>query len=115
MAYPLVHITNSTPYIAHGTVSYLSFFCSNDNYEVAGNGGTWQATSRGVCLVTEVSAVLQTPNGNVPATPYTSSGTSYSQFVIVQTGPNSYAVTRMVAAAEDATPADHVEPTEHQK
>lgn len=114
MSYPLVQITNSTNYIASGTVHYRSAFCSNDDYNVTPNT-TWKAKSRGVCLVTEIDATVQTPNGNIVANPYTSSGTSYSLFAIIQTGPNSFEVTRRVSSLEDATPSDHVEPTEQQK
>ena len=114
MSYPLVSILDSTNYTATGTVSYLSLFCSNDDYTV-GSLATWTAGGRGVCLVTEISAVVQTPNGNIQASPYTSSGTSYSQFVIIQTSPTSFEVTRRVGAAEDTKPADYVEPIEHQK
>lgn len=114
MAYPPVHIVNSTNYDADGTVHYASFFCSNDNYHAPANKD-WTAGGRGVCLVTEISAVMNTPNGRIQASPYTSSGTSYSQFAIVQTSPTTFAVTRLVSGAEDATPGDHVEPTEQQK
>ncbi len=114
MSYPLVNIINSTNYIASGTVSYMSIFCSNDNYTVT-PGTSWTADSRGVCLVTEISAVIQTPNGNIQATPYTSSGTSYSQFAIIQTSSTSFEVTRRVSAAEDVVPEDYVEPTSQQK
>jgi hypothetical protein len=114
MAYPLVEIANSTNYICTGTVHYASIFCSNDGYTVTPNT-TWKASGRGVCLVTEISATVKTPSGNIVATPYTSSGTSYSQFAIIQTGPNSFEVTRRVSLLEDETPADYVEPTEQQK
>ena len=114
MGYPYVTITGSTNYIANGTVSYASIFCSNDNYTVTPNT-TWSASSRGVCLVTEISATVKTPNGDIVASPYTSSGTSYSQFAIIQTGPNSFEVTRRVTLSEDTIPADYVEPTEKQK
>lgn len=114
MSYPYVTIADSTNYIASGTVSYASAFCSNDDYTVTPNT-TWSASSRGVCLVTEISATVKTPNGDIVATPYTSSGTSYSQFAIIQTGSNSFEVTRRVSLSEDAAPAGHVEPTEKQK
>lgn len=114
MGYPLVTIADSTNYIASGTVSYASIFCSNDDYTVTPNT-TWSASSRGVCLVTQISATVKTPNGDIVATPYTSSGTSYSQFAIIQTGPNSFEVTRRVSLSEDTAPAGHVEPTEKQK
>jgi hypothetical protein len=83
MSYPDVQITDSTSFNASGKVSYRSAFCSNDNYSVTPNT-TW-SNGRGVCLITEISAVVQTSNGNIEATPYTSSGTSYSQFAIIQT------------------------------
>jgi hypothetical protein len=114
MAYAIVHIVNSTNFTVCGTVSYMSLFCSNDDYCIGPNA-SWSANSRGLCLVKEISAVVQTPGGNVQATPYTSSGTSYSSFAVVQTGTTSFAVTRVVSGAEDAAPSDHVDPTEHQK
>jgi hypothetical protein len=95
-AYPPVSIVNSTQYSASGTVFYASAFCSNDNYTVSPNGAKWTASSRGVCLVTQISATVRTPSGDIPATPYESSGTSFSQFAIIQTGPNQFAVTRII-------------------
>jgi hypothetical protein len=95
MAYPLVQIVNSTNYAARGKVEYLSFFCSDDNYYV-GPWSSWSASSRGLCLLTKISAVLVgTPSGDIQATPYTSSGTSYSQFAVIQWGANSFRVTRI--------------------
>lgn len=114
MSYPLVEIKNSTNYIASGKVSYASIFCSDDNYSVTPLT-TWKASSRGVCLLTKITATLKTPSGDIVATPYESSGTSYSQFAIIQTGPNSFAVTRIVNLKEDAVPEDYVEPTIQQK
>ncbi|HEX2957137.1 MAG TPA: hypothetical protein VHO70_09900 [Chitinispirillaceae bacterium] len=112
--YPLVEIINSTSYQASGTVGYMSGFCSKDEYTVTPNT-TWKASSRGACLLTKISAVLNTPSGFIQATPYTSSGTSYSHFAIIQTGANSFEVTRRVTATKDEIPADYVEPTEKQK
>ncbi len=117
MSYPLVKITNSTNYVVSGKVSYMSIFCSDDNYTVSPNT-MWEASSRGVCLLTEITATVKTPNGNIVATPYTSSGTSYSNFAIIQTGANSFAVTRIVnLLAEDvaSVPEDYAEPTTQQK
>ena len=76
-SYPLVNIVNSTPYYVTGTVHYASAFCSNDNFSVDSQK-TWTAKSRGVCLVTKITASVKVTNGAVSATPYTSSGTSYS-------------------------------------
>jgi hypothetical protein len=114
MAYPVVEIANSTSYMASGTVEYASMFCSDDNYNVTPNT-TWQAGSRGVCLVTQITASVITPNGTFQAQPYTSSGTSYSQFAVIQTGVNTFEVTRRVSLLEDLVPAGYVEPEEQQK
>jgi hypothetical protein len=118
MSYPLVNIVNSTNYSANGTVHYASIFCSNDSWG-AGPGLSWEANSRGVCLVTEISAYVTLPGGTViQASSYTSSGTSYSQFALIQTSSNppAFEVTRRVSLAnEDVAPANHVEPTEKQK
>lgn len=116
MSYPLVYISNSTNFPATGLVSYSGPFCKNDEYSVGPNEA-WQASDRGGCLVIEISAVLTTSQGGVTATPYTSTwpGTSYSQFAIVKTGSNTFAVTRVSNPAEDRAPADYVEPTTIQK
>lgn len=94
-SYPLVTLFDSTPYVAWGKVSYASAFCRDDNYSVTPQT-QWKASSRGVCLVTKISATVRTPQGDIVAESYTSSGTSYSTFIIVQTGPTAFAVTRKV-------------------
>lgn len=114
MGYPLVKIHNSTSFIASGTVHYMSAFCSDDDYSVTPQT-TWSATSRGVCLVTEISATVRTPSGDICASPYTSSGTSYSKYAIISTGENSFAVTRIVTSTENDIPDDYQEPVEMQK
>ncbi|WP_207890960.1 hypothetical protein [Hymenobacter edaphi] len=119
MAYPPVHITNSTPYAVSGTVTYPTFFCSDDNYNMSGNG-QWTAGGRGVCLVTKITATVAVNNQSIEAAPYTSSGTSYSQFAVIQTGPGSFAVTRVTTEVGDAGDSVDVgellaEPTEQQK
>lgn len=116
MAYPLVKILNSTNYSASGTVDYSTIFCSNDNWG-AGPGQSWQANSRGGCLVTVISASVSVNGSTIEATPYSSVGTSYSQFALIQTGwnPATFEVTRRVTGAEDAQPEDYEEPTTHQK
>ncbi|MGQ8873445.1 hypothetical protein [Paenibacillus sp. TSA_86.1] len=96
--YDPVQIYNSTPFNAYGTVEYASIFCSNDRYSVQ-REGTWRASGRGVCLLTRITATVITPSGNIEAEPYTSSGTSYSQFAIIQVGPNQFRVTRVVGSA----------------
>ncbi|MFF2910310.1 hypothetical protein [Paenibacillus sp. NPDC057934] len=95
--YDPVQIYNSTSFNASGKVEYASIFCSDDNYSVQ-RDETWTASSRGVCLVTQISATVKTPSGNIQAEPYTSSGTSYSRFAIIQVGVNKFQVTRITSA-----------------
>jgi hypothetical protein len=96
-AYDPVQIYNSTSFNAFGRVEYASIFCSDDNYAVL-RDETWRASGRGVCLVTRITATVRTPSGDIQAEPYTSSGTSYSQFAIIQVGINKFQVTRVVSA-----------------
>ena len=52
----------------------------------------------GLCLVTKITATVKTPNGDVKATSYTSSGTSYSQYAVINYGDgNNFQVTRRVS------------------
>jgi hypothetical protein len=95
--YPLVSVSNSVQYVVSGTVEYASFLCSDDDFDVTPNT-VWTATSRGVCLVTKITATVKTPQGNIDATPYTSSGTSYSQYAVINYGDgNNFQVTRRVS------------------
>jgi hypothetical protein len=114
MAYPPIQILDATPYNVRGTVVYMGQFCSNDDYSVTPIN-TWTGPKRGICLLNEINALVETPNGDIWAKSYTSSGTSYSQYAVVQTGPNTFEVVRRASGAEDGPPADYVEPTEKQK
>lgn len=114
MGYPLVKITNSTPYTVEGQVVYCSVFCSDDDYKIE-SFKSWEASNRGVCLVKRITAKLSVDGKFIEAEEYTSSGTSYSQFVIVQSGDKKFAVTRIVNGTEDVPPTDYIEPTEKQK
>jgi len=116
MSYTPVHISNSTPYAASGTVDYASIFCSNDQYIVgAGPNTAWDGPGRGVCLVTKITAVLIVNGNPVQADSYTSSGTAYSQFAIVQIG-GGFAVTRVTTATESVDVGElQAEPTAQQK
>lgn len=97
--YPYVHVVNSTNYQITGTVQYPGAFCSNDGYSVsAGYGNSWTADSRGLCLVSAVTATVSIPNQNpIEAASYQSSGTAYSQFAVIQTNnnPMQFSVTRI--------------------
>lgn len=114
MAYDKVKVFNSTSFPATGKVEYASVFCSDDTFEVKSNN-QWVASSRGVCLLLEISAIVKTSIGDIAATPYTSAGTTYSDFSIVAGPNNTYRVTRNVSTLEEPIPADHVEPTTKQK
>eukprot|EP00122_Pirum_gemmata_P005012 Pgem_evm1s4568 len=81
-SYPYVNIINSTPYVACGTVHYASIFCKNDNYCVSPYS-SWTASSRGVCLVTKIDGIVQYPGSDKSCSVYSSSGTSYSQFTVI--------------------------------
>lgn len=113
MAYPNVNLINSTNYIVEGEIAYASAFCKNDSYTIT--PFTQTNLSRGVCLITGISAKVRTPDGDFVATPYESSGTSYSQFAVIQTGLKSFMVTRRVARLdiEPAEPVQIAEPVEH--
>ena len=84
--YPLVSISNTVDHKVSGTVSYggraTIFFCKPDYYSIAPKA-TWTASSRGLCLVTKITATVEAPYGKVYATPYKSSGTGYSQFAVI--------------------------------
>ena len=118
--YPYVHIVNYTLYAAAGSVSYPGWGCDNDTYSM-GPRGVWTASSRGLCLVSDISATLVVDGKPVAATPYQSTGTAYSQFHIVMiatTGPLRFAVLRKDDAEpplQQDPPADYVVPTTQQK
>jgi len=114
MGYPPVTVHDSTSYNVSGKVSYASIFCSDDDYS-ATPSTTWNGPGRGVCLVTEITATVKTPNGDIVATPYSSSGTSYSEYAVITTSGTTFQVTRVVSQQEDEKPADYVEPKEKQK
>ena len=76
--YPLVHIENRTNESVIGKVSYI--FCNPDFYAVQPLKD-WTAESRGACLLTQISA----KNNTTPEkTAYTSTGTSFSQFLVLK-------------------------------
>jgi len=115
MGYPKVRITNTTGYRASGEVRYASLFCEDDTYTDLEPGATWIGPDRGVCLVTQISAVIKTASQDIWATPYRSSGTSYSLYAILAISDTEFEVTRRTSGHEDVIPADYVEPTEKQK
>jgi hypothetical protein len=75
-----------------GIVHYMSPTCSNDTFTLAPRTA-WTAGSRGICLVTGIEATDTTGKSS---TPYDSSGTSYSQFLVYQDEDGKPSVTRTV-------------------
>merc|ERR1711865_131293 len=110
--YPYVHITNNTPYATRSGqprpdwsidddddgVNVVYEGCSNDYvYEAIAPGGSWTASSRGVCLVRIISAILALPGlpDGLTCGRYKSSGTSYSQYSIIMDGEDACSVVRI--------------------
>ncbi|KAL7523766.1 hypothetical protein ACHAXR_000322, partial [Thalassiosira sp. AJA248-18] len=104
-AYPAVTVLNDTPYKFTGEVQYASFFCRNDDFEV-GPHQTWRGPSRGVCLITKIKGYVIHDGEDYTATPYRSSGTSYSKFEVEcrsnGDGSCSLVVDRIVTGDEDS-------------
>jgi hypothetical protein len=109
MGYPDVNVLNSTKYPVTGGVTYESIFCSNDTFNIPAGPGTSWSNSRGVCLIDSVYAVVQYNGTSVQATPYSSSGTSYSQFAIIDQGDGHFAVTRVISSADTTGDIQQVE------
>jgi hypothetical protein len=111
MAYPPVKVTDSTQYLARGTAEFIA--CKHWDFSLTPI--THAEHKRGLCLLKKISAVVTTPGGDIEATPYTSSGTSYSQFAVIQTGEHDFVVTRIVTGSKDETPpADDGVPEEEE-
>ncbi len=84
-AYDL-RIANRTTFAAVGQVNYAA--CRADTFSVA-PGQTWSTNGRGLCLITSIVAGLQPATAGQQApgvTAYSSSGTSYADFAIAQSG-----------------------------
>ncbi len=86
-AYPNAKVTNRTEFTATGEINYAA--CKNDKFTVA-PGQQWIGPNRGACLITWIRASLsgspKTPGAKSGAVQqYSSSGTSYSNFIIQAT------------------------------
>ncbi|GEM75162.1 hypothetical protein [Vibrio sagamiensis] len=91
-SYPYVTIDNSTAYHVSGEVDFA--VCLQSSF-VVNASHKWVDDSRGICLVTKVTATVATDDGNVEAKPYISSGTSFSHFAVIHRN-GGYEVTRVV-------------------
>ena len=89
LAYPLAKIRNRTISPATGIIRYVSHLCRDDRFSVPAGvlqedgsikEGFWQARRRGSCLIKRIDAQLKGTGRGV--TSYTSSGTSYGNFII---------------------------------
>ena len=107
--YPNAKIRNRTIYPATGTIKYASMFCKNDYFSVPAGvlqkdgsikEGYWEASSRGVCLITGIDAQLQGAGKGV--TSYSSSGTSYGNFILQGTQTDYRVWSDHELAAENA-------------
>jgi hypothetical protein len=76
-AYDKANVHNQTSSRAHVTVHYAA--CRHDSFTVDAGKSATPSAHRGGCLITKIEASLDDHEG-VQA--YTSSGTSYSQFII---------------------------------
>ena len=100
--YPYVTITNRTPYATQSKpgvysglfVLYEGLFCKSDSIDaVIASGDTWTASSRGVCLVTLISANMALPDGSrLACAPYKSTGTSNSIYSVWLKGDDTCVV-----------------------
>ena len=92
--YPYVKVTNNTPYDGSGGWVEYGDFCKHDTFARDTNlapGDTWEASSRGWCLVKEIYAYIFLPGlpDGLACAPYKSSGTSYSEFFIIMKGEDA--------------------------
>ena len=74
--------------------------CDDDHvHNAIASGGTWTASRRGLCLVIKITAALALPGlpDGLVCAPYTSSGTSSSQFSIRMDGDDACSVVKVVA------------------
>jgi hypothetical protein len=78
VAYPQVHLVNKSEYQAAVTITYAA--CKTD-HRIAGARASL-LVKRGFCLLTSIRATIA---GQGPVTPYTSSGTSFNNFVLEPT------------------------------
>lgn len=91
-AYPDTRIDQRIPgWKANGRVTYAA--CRPGDYQI--DFGDTHTEWRGACLITEVSAVMTKDGQSKRARPYWSSGTSYSQYEIVDDPKWGFCVRRV--------------------
>jgi hypothetical protein len=109
MSYPLAKIRNRTIFPATGIIRYVSHLCRDDRFSVPAGvlqrdgsirEGFWQARSRGSCLIRRIDAQLKGAGRRV--TSYTSSGTSYGNFIVQGTQTDFRVWSDHELAAENA-------------
>jgi len=101
--YPTAHIVNSTPYYMGGMVTFSSVA------GICGSGHTFANVEAGArredlegrsdCLINEITAHVIKGGEEVECSPYKSSGTSYSSFIVALNGNGGCEVTRYTRRA----------------
>lgn len=88
-----INMTNQTKFPARFSVSYGS--CNPDK-DIAVRPGKTARVGAGWCLIREISALVYKVPGGVPVTAksFTSSGTGYRTFSIIENFDGSFAVIR---------------------
>lgn len=93
-AYPDLRIDNLVPgWSATGRTSYVA--CSSGDFEI--EFGAYHTEYRGSCLLTEIQAVLYNSEKDktIRPQPYYSTGTSDSQFEIVEEDAENFSIRRV--------------------
>lgn len=91
-SYPDVKVVNRVPGTVTGHVYYM--VCPSTKFELA--PGQEITDYRGICLITSIYADVKKDGQTVNVYPYKSSGTSFSQFEIVEWPErNSYCARRV--------------------
>lgn len=89
--YPRVVVHNRTKYIINVEVGYA--LCNSDSYDgLVPDGKTNFA--RGACLVNRVNATILTPTDIIRAKSYSSTGTAFSTYKVVEERPGVFEVSR---------------------
>ncbi len=80
-AYDNVQVTNTTQFVAHVRVTYVS--CRSDQFTVQAGANAKPQARRGACLVKSITATL---TGGPTVRAFESSGTGLSKYSIVMAG-----------------------------
>ena len=93
MSYSSVEVVNSTNYTISGEISYMSVFCSDNDFTVQPHS-TWTSEKR-IWTITEIQAFVVTPAGVFLAKPFISIGTTHHLFEVTHTADCNFRVVKM--------------------